>query len=106
MFLQRETSTAFAIVPYRGATPAVQELGGFGCKVSEARIRHVNGNVDGSKFAPNADRNVTVLTSSRANEFSLEDDKRNNGVLTRVLLEPPSMLSCCRARTVNSADAS
>ena len=53
MFLQRKTSTAFAIVPYRGAAPAVQDLVGFGCKVSEPRIRHVNGNVDGSKFAPN-----------------------------------------------------
>ena len=34
-----------------------------------------------------ADSNVTVLTSSTANEFSLEDDKWNNGAFTRALLD-------------------
>jgi len=32
-----------------------------------------------------ADGNVTVLTSSTANEFSREDDKWNNGAVTRAL---------------------
>src|ERR1700730_4732977 len=31
--------------------------------------------------------NVTVLTSSKANEFSREDDKWNNGAFTKVLLD-------------------
>jgi uncharacterized caspase-like protein len=50
---------------------------------------------DGSSFVANAellrrtmaDSNVTVVTSSTANEFSREDDKWNNGAFTRALLE-------------------
>jgi uncharacterized caspase-like protein len=50
---------------------------------------------DGSKLASNADllrllmsaSNVTVLTSSSANEFSREDENWTNGAFTKVLLE-------------------
>jgi WD40 repeat protein len=50
---------------------------------------------DGSSLIANAellrrtmaDSNVSVLTSSTANEFSREDDKWNNGAFTRVLLD-------------------
>jgi hypothetical protein len=50
---------------------------------------------DGSKLAPNADllrsimslSNVTVLTSSRADEFSRENEAWKNGAFTKVLIE-------------------
>jgi WD40 repeat protein/uncharacterized caspase-like protein len=50
---------------------------------------------DGSKLAPNADilrsvmasSNVTVLTSSSADEFSRENETWNNGAFTKVLIE-------------------
>jgi WD40 repeat protein len=50
---------------------------------------------DGSTLTSDADRlrsiilasNVTVLTSSTANEFSREEDKWNNGAFTKVLLD-------------------
>jgi uncharacterized caspase-like protein len=50
---------------------------------------------DGSKLAPNADllrlvmasNNVTVLTSSRAEEVSREDETWKNGAFTKVLIE-------------------
>jgi WD40 repeat protein len=50
---------------------------------------------DGTKLTSNSDQlrsiistgNVTVLTSSTANEFSSEDDKSNHGAFTKVLLD-------------------
>jgi WD40 repeat protein len=50
---------------------------------------------DGSSLTPNADllrtamsmSNVTVLTSSSANEFSREDEKWKNGAFSKVLIE-------------------
>jgi uncharacterized caspase-like protein len=50
---------------------------------------------DGAKLAPNAEflravmslSNVTVLTSSSADEFSREDETWKNGAFTKVLIE-------------------